>query len=73
MIRTYKYTLANFIPLMLFLEFQKLANIYFLIISILCTIKIISPLDEVTAWSPLFIVIIVSMIREGIEDRKKHK
>lgn len=45
------------------LQFKRLANVYFLIVSILLSIKIISPINPLTAWSPLLIVIGISMIR----------
>lgn len=52
---------------------MRLANCYFLIIAILLSIKIISPLNPLTAWSPLIIVIGISMIREGYEDFQRYK
>jgi hypothetical protein len=47
----------------LFLQFQRLANIYFLIIAVLQTISIISPLNPLTAWAPLAVVLGISMLR----------
>lgn len=47
------------------LQFKRLANVYFLIISILMSIPAISPINPLTAWAPLIIVIGISMIREG--------
>lgn len=47
------------------LQFKRLANVYFLIISILMSIAVISPINPLTAWAPLIIVIGISMIREG--------
>lgn len=49
----------------LLLQFKRLANVYFLIVSILLSITIISPINPLTAWAPLIIVIGISMIREG--------
>ena len=42
MIRTAKYNALNFIPLDLFNQFKKAANVYFLIITGLQTIQLIS-------------------------------
>ena len=67
-VRTSKYTIFSFLPKALFLQFMRLANVYFLIIAILLSIKVISPLNPLTAWAPLIIVIAISMIREGYED-----
>lgn len=47
------------------LQFKRLANVYFLVIAILLSIKIISPINPLTAWAPLIIVIGISMMREG--------
>lgn len=49
----------------LLLQFERLANIYFLIIAILQSISIISPLGPLTAWAPLIVVLGISMLREG--------
>ena len=55
----------GFILVALVLQFKRLANIYFLVVAILQTIPVISPLDPVTAWAPLIFVLAISMIREG--------
>jgi magnesium-transporting ATPase (P-type) len=52
---------------------MRLANVYFLIIAILLSIKVISPLDPLTAWAPLIIVIAISMMREGYEDFQRFR
>ena len=67
-IDTTKYTILTFLPKALFLQFVRLANIYFLVCAILQCIPIISPLSPATAVVPLVIVLSVSIIREGIED-----
>ena len=72
-IRTTKYTAFSFLPLCLFQQFRRLANIYFLLMAILQSISIISPLDPTTAILPLVFVICVSMLREGIEDYMRYK
>jgi hypothetical protein len=46
-------------------QFYRLANIYFLLISILQTIPAISPLGPLSAWAPLIVVLAISMMREG--------
>lgn len=52
---------------------MRLANIYFLVIAILQSISIISPLNPATAWAPLAFVLAISMIREGYEDFQRYK
>ena len=86
-VKTSKYNLLSFVPrihccysVALIQQFKRLANIYFLIIAVLQTIPAISPLSPITAWAPLIVVIIISMVREGssgfklgIEDYSRYK
>ncbi|EGR32202.1 phospholipid-translocating p-type flippase family protein, putative [Ichthyophthirius multifiliis] len=67
------YTIYNFLPLSLLLQFQRHANIYFLFIAILQSIPIVSPLNPVSAIFPLVFVLGLSIIREGLEDYYRHK
>lgn len=71
-IKTSKYTFYNFFPLTLFLQFRRYANIYFLILTTIQCIPKISPLNPVTAVLPLIFVLLVSIVREGLEDIKRH-
>lgn len=71
-VRTSKYRWYDFLPSThpinaeaLVLQFKRLANIYFLIIAVLQTIPIISPLGPLTAWAPLIVVLGISIVREG--------
>lgn len=72
-IKTTKYTIITFLPLSLFLQFGRVANIYFLIIAILQSVPVISPLSPYTAILPLAFVLAVSMVREGIEDYRRYR
>ena len=69
---TSKYTLLTFLPKSLLFQFLRYANVYFLLMAILQAIGEISPLTPVTAVAPFCLVLIVSMVREGIEDYKRH-
>ncbi|KAL4486127.1 hypothetical protein ABPG72_012180 [Tetrahymena utriculariae] len=71
-IKTSHYTLIDFLPMSLLLQFKRYANIYFLIIAILQSIPSISPLTPLSAIAPLVFVLGVSMLREGIEDYNRH-
>ena len=52
---------------------SKAANIYFLVITILQTIKVISISGgEPTMLPPLVLVIMISMIKDGYEDYCRH-
>lgn len=72
-IKTTKYTLLTFVPVALFMQFMRVANIYFLMIAVLQAIPQISPLNPITAIVPLAFVLSVSMIREAIEDYRRYK
>lgn len=69
---TYKYTALSFLPKNLFEQFRKATNIYFLILTILTFIEVISPLPGWTAALPFALVLLAGMIKEGIEDYKRH-
>ena len=72
-ISTTKYNLITFLPKGLFYQFTRLPNVYFLFITIIQSIPVISPLNALTAIIPLIFVLGVSMIRELIEDLSRHK
>lgn len=72
-IRTTKYTALSFIPMSLFNQFRRYANIYFLITAIMQSIPAISPLNPLSAIAPLVFVISLSIIREGFEDLKRYR
>ena len=72
-ISTTKYNLITFLPKGLLYQFSRLANVYFLFITIIQCIPEISPLNSLTAVIPLIFVLGVSMIRELIEDLSRHK
>ena len=73
MIRTSKYTVLTFIPLNLINQFKKAANVYFLIISFMQTIKSISISSGAPVMAlPLSFVVFVSMLKDAFEDYKRH-
>ena len=71
-IRTSKYTLITFLPKSILLQFEKYANIYFLITAILQSIPAISPLSPFSAIAPVIFVIFLAVCREGFEDWLRH-
>ena len=72
-IDTKKYNIFTFLPKALLIQFLRLANVYFLIIAIIQSIPEISPLSPLTAAAPICFVLVVSIIREGIEDYERYK
>ena len=65
---TTKYNIFTFLPKGLLIQFMRLSNIFFLIIAIVQSISIISPLNPITAIVPLIFVLGISLIREFLED-----
>ncbi|QCD82674.1 phospholipid-transporting ATPase 3 [Vigna unguiculata] len=69
-ISTTKYNFFTFLPKGLFEQFRRVANLYFLTISILSTTPI-SPVSPITNVVPLSLVLLVSLIKEAFEDWKR--
>ena len=71
-IRTCQYTLITFFPLALFNQFKTAFNWFFLIIVILSCIPILSDVSIAPNVAPFSIILIISLIREAIEDYRKY-
>ncbi|OQR86322.1 phospholipid-transporting ATPase, partial [Thraustotheca clavata] len=71
-VSTSKYTFVSFIPKTLFEFFRVIANGYFLFISVIQLATTWSPTNPYTTAGPLLIVLLVSMLKQGIEDKKRH-
>ncbi|XP_027361174.1 phospholipid-transporting ATPase 3-like [Abrus precatorius] len=69
-ISTTKYNFFTFLPKGLFEQFRRVANLYFLTISILSTTPI-SPVSPITNVLPLSLVLLLSLIKEAFEDWKR--
>ena len=70
-VSTTKYNVATFLPKFLFEQFSKYANIFFLFTAILQQINGISPTNRYTTIVPLGIVLLVSAIKELVEDYRR--
>ena len=68
-----RYTLYNFIPRQLFAQFSKLANFYFLCISILQMIPDLSTTGSYTTIVPLAFFVVISMAKEGYDDLRRYR
>ncbi|UIZ29859.1 hypothetical protein KXD40_002714 [Peronospora effusa] len=72
-VTTSQYTWWSFVPVFLYLTFQKTANLYFLLIGILQMIPAVSPTQGVPLqFCPLAIVIVIGAVFAGYEDYKRH-
>ena len=77
-IRTSKYTALSFVPRSLFEQFRRLANQYFLGVALLMAIGPsaewwYSPMQAYTTIGPLAFILLVTMLKEGLEDLKRHR
>jgi phospholipid-transporting ATPase len=70
-VSTAKYNVATFIPKFLYEQFSKYANLFFLFTAVLQQIPNISPTNRYTTIVPLAIVLLVSAIKELVEDFKR--
>ena len=67
------YTVYNFFPRQLVAQFSKLANLYFLCVSIMQMIPSWSTTGTYTTIAPLLFFISISMGREGYDDWRRHR
>jgi phospholipid-translocating ATPase len=70
---TSKYTLWTFIPKNLFEQFRRAANLYFLFMAVLGMLPFISVNNPVLTVLPLSVVVFFTALKDGIEDRNRHK
>lgn len=76
-ISTTKYTLLTWLPKSIWMQFRRIANIYFLCISILMLIGTYAtylyqtPLDASSTIGTLIVVLLVTSVKEGMEDNKR--
>ena len=72
MICTTKYNVITWAPKSLLLQFQRVANIYFLLISILTCLDF-SPKNPLVMIGTFAFVLFFTMLKEGYEDIKRFK
>jgi len=77
-ISTAKYDVITFLPVSLFEQFRRVANLYFLLITILMIIGTYTNLFDspLAPWSTLVVltlVVSISVIKGGVEDSRRHE
>ncbi|KAJ1566102.1 hypothetical protein HK096_001217 [Nowakowskiella sp. JEL0078] len=72
-IRTSRYNLLDFIPKQLLFQLSKIANLYFLMISMLQLVPNWSPTGRFTTIFPLIVFVAIAMLREGYDDLARHR
>ena len=65
MISTARYNVITFLPLNLFTQFRRLANIYFLIVVAVQFIPDVSPFSVYISIMPLAFILTVTAIKDG--------
>ncbi|KAH8303980.1 hypothetical protein KR044_012568 [Drosophila immigrans] len=71
-VRTTKYTWLSFIPLNFYEQFRRAVYFYFLIITIV-SFFVNDTIDPLTSLLPLLFVMIVTALKEGLEDYARSK
>lgn len=72
-IKTYKYNVLTFIPLNLYEQLKRAANLYFLALLILQIIPDISTLPWYTTLIPLVVVLGITAIKDLVDDLARHR
>nr|XP_046230530.1 phospholipid-transporting ATPase IC [Scatophagus argus] len=72
-IKTYKYNVLTFLPLNLYEQLKRAANLYFLALLILQIIPTISTLPWYTTLIPLVVVLGVTAIKDLVDDLARHR
>uniref|UniRef100_A0A158P9J8 PhoLip_ATPase_N domain-containing protein n=1 Tax=Angiostrongylus cantonensis TaxID=6313 RepID=A0A158P9J8_ANGCA len=67
-VQTNNYTLLNFLPKFLFIQFKQIANLYFLILAFIQLLPGLSPFGKQATLVPLMFIIGCSAVREIYED-----
>lgn len=70
-VSTTKYNFATFLPKFLFQEFSKYANLFFLFTSVIQQVPNVSPTNRYTTIGTLMVVLLVSALKEILEDLKR--
>lgn len=75
---TGRYNVLTFFPQNLFEQFRRLANVYFLVLGIIAAVGEYTNYYEtavqaVGILTPVSAVVLISMIKDGVEDLKRHR
>ncbi|KAK4377426.1 hypothetical protein RND71_003722 [Anisodus tanguticus] len=72
-IRTSRYTIINFLPKNLFIQFHRVAYLYFLAIAALNQLPPLAVFGRTVSLFPLLFVLSVTAIKDGYEDWRRHR
>ena len=72
-ISTAKYNIITFLPKFLFEQFRRYANCFFLAIGLLQQIPNVSPTGRYVTLVPFMFILMLSALKEIVEDWKRHR
>ncbi|KAK7148779.1 hypothetical protein R3I93_012961 [Phoxinus phoxinus] len=72
-IRTTKYTLISFIPMNLFQQFHRSANLYFLFLVLLNWVPVVEAFQKEITMIPLAVVLTVIAFKDAMEDYRRYR
>ncbi|XP_008289590.1 phospholipid-transporting ATPase VD isoform X2 [Stegastes partitus] len=71
-IRTTKYNLLTFIPMNLFQQFHRAANLYFLFLALLNWVPVVEAFQKEITMIPLLVVLTVIAVKDALEDYRRY-
>ncbi|CAL8298624.1 unnamed protein product [Boreogadus saida] len=71
-IRTTKYSLLTFIPINLFQQFRRVANLYFLFLVLLNWVPAVEAFQKEITMVPLLVVLIAIAFKDALEDYRRY-
>nr|XP_019958653.1 PREDICTED: probable phospholipid-transporting ATPase VB [Paralichthys olivaceus] len=72
-IKTTKYTLLLFIPMNLFEQFHRLANLYFVGLAILNFVPVVNAFQPEVALIPICVILSLTALKDAWEDFRRYK
>ncbi|XP_037635140.1 probable phospholipid-transporting ATPase VB [Sebastes umbrosus] len=72
-IKTTKYTLLFFIPMNLFEQFHRLANIYFVGLAILNFVPVVNAFQPEVALIPILVILSLTALKDAWEDFRRYQ
>uniref|UniRef100_A0A671NEK1 Phospholipid-transporting ATPase n=1 Tax=Sinocyclocheilus anshuiensis TaxID=1608454 RepID=A0A671NEK1_9TELE len=72
-IKTNKYRLWSFIPMNLFEQFHRMANIYFVGLAILNFVPVVNAFQPEVALIPICVILALTTVKDGWEDFRRYQ
>ncbi|XP_052006084.1 phospholipid-transporting ATPase VB [Xyrauchen texanus] len=72
-IKTNKYRLWTFIPINLFEQFHRMANVYFVGLAILNFVPVVNAFQPEVALIPICVILALTAIKDGWEDFRRYQ